>query len=75
MFTFEDKQAQSETLMLEGVLNGAQVLTTSEPRLQTVSSVTDIKDIETETTGIANIMRSVTRAVVCQRRTSELSIA
>ncbi|MCH6585255.1 MAG: ribonucleotide-diphosphate reductase subunit beta, partial [Proteobacteria bacterium] len=37
--------------MLEGVLNGAQVLTTSEPRLQTVSSVTDIKDIETENNG------------------------
>jgi len=51
MFTFEDKQAQSETLMLEGVLNGAQVLTTSEPRLQTASSVTDIKDIETENNG------------------------
>jgi len=51
MLTFEDKQAQSETLMLEGVLNGAQVLTTSEPRLQTVSSVTGIKDIETENNG------------------------
>jgi len=51
MFTFEDKQAQSETLVLEGVLNGAQVLTTSEPRLQTVSSVTGIKDIETENNG------------------------
>ncbi len=48
MLTFEDKQAQSETPMLEGILNGAQVLPTSESHLQTVSSVIGIKDIETE---------------------------
>ncbi len=51
MLTFEDKQAQSETPMLEGILNGAQVLPTSESHLQTVSSVIGIKDIETENNG------------------------
>ena len=43
MLTFEDKQAQSVTPVLKEVLNGAQVLTTSEPHVQSVSSVTGIK--------------------------------
>jgi len=51
MLTFEDEQAQSETPMLEEVLNGAQVLSTCKPRLQTVSSVTGSKNIEIENNG------------------------
>ena len=42
MLTFEDEKAQLEPPMLEGALNSAQVLTTSDPNLQTVSSVTGI---------------------------------
>jgi len=51
MLTFEDEQAQSETPMLEEVSNGAQVLSTCKPRLQTVSSVTGSKNIEIENNG------------------------
>ena len=46
MLTFEDKQLQSETPVHEGVLNGTKVITTSEPHLQTVSSVTDINVVD-----------------------------
>ncbi|MCK5714508.1 MAG: ribonucleotide-diphosphate reductase subunit beta, partial [Nitrosomonadaceae bacterium] len=48
MLTFEDKQAQSEAPVLKEVLNGAQVLTTSEPQAQTVSSATGIKSENNE---------------------------
>lgn len=40
MLTFEDEKAQLEPPILEGALNSAQVLTTSDPNLQSTSSVT-----------------------------------
>ncbi len=40
MLTFEDEKAQLEPPILEGALNSAQVLTTSDPDLQSTSSVT-----------------------------------
>jgi ribonucleoside-diphosphate reductase beta chain len=42
MLTFEDEQTQLEPPIPEGALNSAQVLTTSDQNLQTVSSVTGI---------------------------------
>ena len=40
MLTFEDEKAQLEPPILESALNSAQVLTTSDPNLQSTSSVT-----------------------------------
>ena len=40
MLTFEDEKAQLEPPILEGALNSAQVLTASDPNLQSTSSVT-----------------------------------
>lgn len=40
MLTFEDEKAQVEPPILEGALNSAQVLTTTDPNLQSTSSVT-----------------------------------
>lgn len=42
MLTFEDEKAQLKPTIPEGALNSAQVLTASDPNLQTVNTVTDI---------------------------------